>query len=214
MGEGQWRELIESYVAGRLSADSFKRRFLEAFSASRLVPQAIQDLYFTVDAYAGDPMGRGHDVADDAALMVAARRALLRLVPNPEAGPSATPPRADEPPRAAGPRGPLRAPPALAAGLGLGCLLIGALFAVGIVQLFAIAAQVNSFLRLGEVLSTLAALVLTFVPIVGSVIAFFGAKDVWNWSPWAAGLVFLVLPITAQTLSILSWRRRRLPPAV
>jgi hypothetical protein len=211
MGEGQWRELIESYVAGRLSADSFKRRFLESFSASRLVPQAIQDLYFTVDAYAGDPMGRGHDVADDAALMVAARRALLRLAPNPEAG-LGPGPSMDGQPRTAGPRGPLQAPPGIAAGLGLGCLLIGAWLAIGILQVFAIAAQVNSVMRLGEVLSTVAAFVLTFVPIVGSVIAFFGAKDVWQWSPWAAGAVFLLLPITAQTLSILSWRRRRIPP--
>ncbi len=207
MGEGQWRELIESYVAGRLSADSFKRRFLEAFAASRLVPQAIQDLYFTVEAYAGDPTGRGNDVADDAGLMVAARRALLRLAPNPDAT-APPPPRMEEPPRAAGPRGPLRAPPALAAGLGLGCLLIGAWIGVGILQVFAIAAQMNSLLRLGEVLSTVAAFVLTFVPVVGSVVAFFGAKDVWQWSPLAAGLVFLVLPIAAQTFSILSWRRR------
>lgn len=204
MGEGQWRDLIESFVAGRLSADSFKRRFLEAFGASRQVPPAIQDLYFTVDAYGGDPMGRGHDVADDAALMVAARRCLLHLAPSASAPPPPTPP-----PGSSGPRPALRAPPGVAAGLGLGCLLIALWAAVGVLQLFAIAEQVDRVTAFGPVISTVSAAFLTFVPVVGSVVAFFGAKDGWNWAPWVAAIVFLALPITAQTLSILTWRRRR-----
>ncbi|MBU6406548.1 MAG: hypothetical protein KGS44_05335 [Alphaproteobacteria bacterium] len=204
MDEGQWRDLIESYVAGRLSADSFKRRFLEAFAASRLAPPAIQDLFFTVDAYGGDPLSRGHDVADDAALTIAARRCLLHLAPSANAS---TPP--PQQPGVGSPRPALRAPPGVAAGLGLGCLLIALWAAVGVLQLFAIAEQVDRVTALGPVISTLSASVLTFVPILGSVVAFFGAKDGWHWAPWAAALVFLALPITAQTLSVLTWRGRR-----
>lgn len=204
MDEGQWRDLIESYVAGRLSAHSFKRRFIESFAGSRFVPAAIQDLYFTVDAYAGDPLGRGEDIADDAAMMVAARRCLLRLAPS-----GAAPPPPAPPPGAGGPRPALRAPPGFAAGLGLGCVLIALWAAVGILQIFAIAEQVDRVTAFGPVISTVSAAFLTFVPIVGSVIAFFGAKDGWQWAPWVAALVFLALPITAQTLSVLTWRRRR-----
>ena len=69
MTPAQWRELIDAYVSGRISADAFKRRFTEAFEgavASRApTPAPVQDLAYTVEAYAGDPTARGHDVADD-----------------------------------------------------------------------------------------------------------------------------------------------------
>jgi MFS family permease len=211
MTEAQWRELIDSYVAGRLSADSFKRRFLEAFSAQRLVPSAIQDLFFVVDAYGGDPMGRGHDVTDDAQLMVAARRALLGLAPPETAssGPGPRPAGPQTPPPGVAGRPPLGVPPRLAAGIGMGCAVAATWAAVGILQVFAIAEQVDRVAHLGPVLSTVAAFVLTFIPVVGSVIAFFGAMDGWQWAPWLAGLVFLALPLTFQLGSLLAWRSRR-----
>lgn len=215
----QWRELIESYVLGRLSADSFRRRFLEAFASASRAPPAVQDLYFIVEAYAGDPTARGHDVVDDAELMLAARRALLRLEPIAEEPPRSPPPyeeaggpepmSAPWPPRS-GRRGPpLQAPPGLAFGLGIGCVLVALWFGVGVLQVFAIAEQVDRVAEIGPVLSTLAGLVMAFVPVLGSVIAFFGAVDGWGWPTWVGALVFLAFPLAVQTSSFLAWRRRR-----
>jgi hypothetical protein len=102
----EWRALVDAYVGGRLSADTFKRRFVEAFEAAvaerASVPRSVQELYFTVEAYGGDPMGRGHDVADDAAMAEAARRALGQLAVEPAL---AQDPRIDEQERAESLRG-------------------------------------------------------------------------------------------------------------
>lgn len=193
----QWRELIEAYVSGRLSADGFKRRFLDAHAdAARQrapTPAVVQELAYVVEAYAGDPTGRGNDVADDDDLRRAAERALRAL---PEEAASMTP----------GPAGPTaeeyRAAEAQMRGTvfrvgavgGAGCLAAIAWLAVGVLQFFAVAAQLQSVLGWGPAPSTLAAIPVAFFPVLGSVVAFFGAKDVWDWAPWAAGLLFLLVP--------------------
>jgi hypothetical protein len=207
MTAADWRELIESYAAGRLSAASFKRRFLEAFETAATVPPAIQELYFTVEAYAGDPMGRGHDVTDDAALMVAARRALMRLAPPERASPAGAEPaiEEDEPQvRRAAILG-----RTITVSLRMGCALAALWLAFGVLQVFAIAEQIDRVSAFGPVLSTVGAVALTFVPVVGSVVAFFGAKDGWGWDLWLAGALFLLAPATVQILAALAWSRLR-----
>jgi hypothetical protein len=207
----QWRELIDAYVSGRLSADAFKRRFLEAFQAAAAarapVPAVVQELAYVVDAYAGDPTARGNDVTDDADLMGAARAALARMPAEPPpVGVEAGPARIDPEQARAEVR---RAAFTLGAfGVG-GCLMMVAWLVIGILQLFAVSAQVQAELDWGPAPSTLAGLLLAFIPLIGGVVAFFGAKDVWGWDAWLAALVFFAFPIAAMVSGWLTIGRRR-----
>lgn len=216
MTAAEWRALVGAYVEGRIGADAFRRRFLEAFEfAARrgaFVPGPIQELFFVVEAYAGDPMGRGHAVSDDADLARAAQAALAALG---EAAPSEAPPR-PAPIRVivSGPgAGEARAQ---ARRLGwsvgtvgaLGCAAALGYLVIGVLQFFAAAAQIQSVTAFGPAPSTLIGLLLAFIPVVGSVIAFFGAKDVWNWHWAIAALAFLAAPALTYLGGWMGWRRR------
>lgn len=233
MGSSEWRALLTAFLEGRLSAATFAKRFSEAFDVvvktRQPVPPRIQDLYFVVEAYAGDPMGRGHDVTDDQDLRAAAAAALAAL---PEAEPAyadeaapggwAPDAAAQRPDAAGGPTiyGPdprredmrkevRRAAFTLGAFGAAGCLVILAWLTVGILQFFAASAQIDALLKLGPAPSAILGLFVAFTPVLGSIVAFFGAKDVWQWPTWGAALVFLVAP----TLTLLGgadrWRRWR-----
>lgn len=193
----QWRELIEAYVSGRLSAEGFKRRFLDAHAdAVRTrapTHPAVQDLAYVVEAYAGDPTGRGNDVADDDDLLRAAKRALSALPEDVGAmAPGAARPTEED----------IRAAQAQMRGTvfrvgaigGAGCLVALAWLAIGVLQFFAVAAQMQALTDWGPAPSTLVSIPLTFIPVVGSVTAFFGAKDVWGWAPWLSAVAFLAVP--------------------
>lgn len=200
MTPAQWRELIEAFVSGRLSADAFKRRFNEAFAQAvvsrALTPACVQELAYTVEAYAGDPTARGHDVADDADLERAAARALAQLPETASAGAgvAAGPAIPAEEMRAAQER--MRGAAISFGAVGLaGCAIMLLWLGVGVLQFFAVAAQVQAVTHWGPAPSTLVSIPLAFIPVVGSVIAFFGAKDVWEWQTWAAAVVFLVFPM-------------------
>lgn len=198
MNAAEWRALIEAYVAGRLSADAFKRRFLEAFHAAAqtraLVPNAVQELAYTVDAYAGDPLARGADIAEDSDLEAAARRALAAL-PEVVEEPAAAPPPILEPRID---REQARRVVFTTGALGAtGCAFALAWLAIVILQFFAVAAQIQSITDWGPAPSTILAIPLAFVPVIGGVVAFFGAKDVWDWPFWGAALVFLLMPLLA-----------------
>ena len=193
----QWRELIEAYVSGRLSADGFKRRFLDAHAEAvrtrAPTHPAVQDLAYVVEAYAGDPTGRGNDVADDEDLLRAATRTLSAL---PEDVGAVTPGVArptEEDIREA--RAQMRGAAVRVGAIGgAGCLVALAWLTVGVLQFFAVSAQVQSLTDWGPAPSTLVSVPVTFIPVVGSVTAFFGAKDVWGWAPWLAGVAFLAVP--------------------
>ncbi len=89
----------------------------------------------------------------------------------------------------------------------LGCAAALAYVAIGIAQFFAVAAQIDSVLGLGPAPSTILAAPLAFIPAIGSVIAFFGAKDVWRW-PWTiAAFVFLAIPAATYLSGWFGWRR-------
>jgi hypothetical protein len=193
----QWRELIEAYVSGRLSADGFKRRFLDAHAEAvrtrAPTHPAVQELAYVVEAYAGDPTGRGNDVADDDDLLRAAKRTLGAL---PEDVGAVTPGLAqptEEDIREA--RAQMRGAAIRVGAIGgAGCLAALAWLAIGVLQFFAVSAQMQSLTDWGPAPSTLVSVPLTFIPVLGSVTAFFGAKDVWGWAPWLAGVAFLVAP--------------------
>lgn len=236
MGSSEWRALLTAFLEGRLSAATFAKRFSEAFDVvvktRQPVPPRIQDLYFVVEAYAGDPMGRGHDVTDDQDLRAAAAAALAAL---PEAEPvfaddgvaaGGWAPGADarqrgttagggptihrpDPRREDVRKDVRRAAFTLGAFGAAGCLVILAWLAVGVLQFFAASAQIDALLKIGPAPSAILGLFVAFTPVLGSVVAFFGAKDVWQWPTWAAAVVFLVAP----TLTLLGgadrWRRWR-----
>lgn len=227
MSPADWRALISAFLEGRLSAAAFCKRFSEAFELvvreRRPVPQRVQDLYFVVEAYGGDPMGRGHDVSDDQDLRAAAAAALAALpdVAEPEpvgVGPGVAMPDLvilREPPPGGGPRREearrevRRAAFTLGAVGMAGCLIGLAWLAVGILQFFAASAQIDAWLKLGPAPSAILGLGVAFTPIVGSLVAFLGATGVWGWANWVAALVFLVAPALTLIGGIDRWRRWR-----
>lgn len=61
---------------------------------------------------------------------------------------------------------------------------------VGLFQLFAIMDGVGHFLNVGGFLSFIIALLLTYIPIVGSIAGVYGATEVWDWTIWQSALLF------------------------
>lgn len=219
MGHADWAALISAFVEGRLGADTFKRRFLEAFASAarerRAVSPKVQALYFVVEDYAGDPMGRGHAVSDDADLLAAARAALIELHELAPPEPATPPPTVETatpepPPRVVvfGVGGGDEARRRIAVFSGAGCVLGVAYVLVGVLQFFAVSAQMESLTGWGPAPSTIAGAVLAFIPIVGSVIAFFGARDVWDWAWPVAAAAFFAFPLAAYLGGWLGLRRK------
>ncbi|MBS0386640.1 MAG: hypothetical protein JSS00_14965 [Proteobacteria bacterium] len=55
MSPADWRALIEAYLDGRLSAEAFMRRFVQAWQDSdHPAPRAIADLQVVVEAFEAD----------------------------------------------------------------------------------------------------------------------------------------------------------------
>lgn len=75
-------------------------------------------------------------------------------------------------------------------------------FIWGLVQLFAVNAQVQAFLHIKGLVGWIASVVITYIPLLGSVTGFFGAKDVWGWQWWQAALLYLGAPIFSIAFTI------------
>ncbi len=65
-----------------------------------------------------------------------------------------------------------------------------AYFAVGLLQLFAVADGIAYSLRVGGLVSFILAALATYVPLLGSGLGVYGAVHAWNWSIWQAGILF------------------------
>lgn len=63
-------------------------------------------------------------------------------------------------------------------------------FAIGAVQMVAIAAGVQEWLGLHWILSGFLGLFLAGIPIVGTGLGFVGAISAWDWPWWQAALLF------------------------
>ena len=85
----------------------------------------------------------------------------------------------------------------------LGCLPGTLYLAYGLIQYSAVVAQIHSFTHLNGFFSAILSLILTYFPVVGSIIGFFGAKDVWGWHWWQAALLYLGLPVGLYILLFL-----------
>ncbi len=77
----------------------------------------------------------------------------------------------------------------------LGCLPMILFLVFGLIQYTAISAQVQSFTHLNGWVSSGLAWLLTYFPLVGSIVGFFGAKDVWGWQWWQAALLYFGVPV-------------------
>ena len=65
-----------------------------------------------------------------------------------------------------------------------------AYFVIGLVQLFAIVDGIGYALSVGKVISFIVALLITYIPLLGSIVGVYGAVNVWDWSIWQAGVLF------------------------
>lgn len=78
---------------------------------------------------------------------------------------------------------------------------------IAFVKMFAVAAHLESAFGVNENLAFVAGFLLSLVPVVGGVMAFLGAANVWDWAWPVAGFLFLVGPLTAA-LAVLAGRGR------
>ena len=207
MTPGDWRALIEAFLGGRIGADAFERRFLEAWRAERDLgarnPPAIERLFQAVEAYSAARDGRSGQTADEAGLRSAAQAALIEL--NMEA-PTRTYDRA----RAREEIRRFRVRMSQLAGIG--CALAVAWLALGVLQIYFVSEEIQHALHWGAWPSSIVGFVLAFVPIVGNLLAFFGAIHVGGWPAWLAALVFFAAPAATLLSGFWRWRRwRRLP---
>jgi hypothetical protein len=204
MTPADWRALIEAFLEGRLSADAFERRFLEAWRAQldrgARNPPAIDRLFHVVAGYSAARDGRTPSGADESQLRNEAAAALneLRLE---------TPTRTYDRARA---REEIRRFRVRISQLaGIGCALALAWVAVGVLQIYFVSEQIQHALHWGAWPSSIVGFFLAFVPIVGNVLAFFGAINVGGWPVWIAALVFFAAPAATLVSGFLRWRRWR-----
>ena len=81
MTPADWRALLEAYLDGRLSAEAFMRRFIEAWQTARAaIPQAIANLQPHVEAFEAQVAEeREEGAVNDDELRQAVQRALSNL---------------------------------------------------------------------------------------------------------------------------------------
>ncbi len=203
MTPAEWRALIEAFLDDRLSAEAFARRFLEAWRAARdraePAPAAIQRLAAVVEAYS--PTARaGHPFeATSAQLRAGAQDALFML--DADSGAPHTYDRA----RARDEWRRLRMQ--VGGCTGLGCIIGIAWLGLCALQVFAVSDQIQHVLGWSAAPATLVGLFLAFVPVLGNVLAFYGARDVWTWDPVVAAVVFFAAPAMTLISGWVRWRR-------
>ncbi|UCZ68341.1 hypothetical protein K8U55_12590 [Klebsiella pneumoniae] len=61
---------------------------------------------------------------------------------------------------------------------------------VGLFQLAAIMAGLESWWGLHWIIAAPIAFIISYIPLVGSIVGMVGAMDVWRWEWWQAGLLF------------------------
>ena len=75
-------------------------------------------------------------------------------------------------------------------------LFVCAYFVVGTGQLVAAVAGVQYLIGTGTVLSFMIALFINYIPIVGSLLGYYGAHNAWGWSVLPSlGLCFWYVPV-------------------
>jgi hypothetical protein len=196
-----WRALIEAYLDGRLSAEAFMRRFVDAWRAARgAAPAAVTRLQPVVEAFESEVDGAGEEGAvDDDELRQAARRALHYLGDD-----AATAPHTFDRTRA---REELRRFRIQMTGCAsIGCALTLIWVALCVLQIYFVSEWIQHTFEWGAWPSAVVGFVLAFVPIVGNLLAFLGATQE-GWPAWIAALVFFAAPAATLFTGWTRWRR-------
>ena len=81
---------------------------------------------------------------------------------------------------------------------------------VGLFQLAAIMAGVESWWGLHWIIAAPIAFIVSYIPFVGAIVGMVGAVDVWRWEWWQAGLHFDVSIIFAIVIGRISTYFERL----
>lgn len=196
-----WRALIEAYLDGRLSAEAFMRRFIDAWRAGGgVVPRAIAAMQPHVEAFEAQVLDAGEEGAvNDDELRQAAQRALYNLSEEPAVSASTfdrTRARED-----------MRRFQVHASRIaGIGCLIALAWLALCILQIYYVSEWIQQSFAWGAWPSAVIGFVLAFVPIVGNVLAFLGATQE-GWATWLAAVVFFAAPAATFLSGWSRWRR-------
>jgi hypothetical protein len=199
MSLAEWRALVEAFVEGRLSAEAFERRFMEAYA--RPVPPAIETLFYAVEAFARQQDGRTEHDADETELKQAARVALRELRED-TAAPTRTYDRART--REEFSRFQIR----MQRLAGIGCFIVLAWVALCILQIYYVSELIQGALGWGAWPSAIVGFFLAFIPIVGNILAFMGATRE-GWETWIAAIVFFAAPAATILSGWGRWRRWR-----
>lgn len=205
MTVADWRALLEAYLDGRLSAEAFMRRFIEGWQAGAPLPRAIGELQVAVEQFEAQVSeAREEGVVDDDALRQAVQRALASL--NEEgAGPGVAPHTFD---RTRAREDMRRFQVRMTGCAGVGCLLVLVWLSLSFLQVFFVIEWVQRNFEWPALFSTVGGFVLAFVPVIGNVLAFLGATEIYDWPRWIAAIVFFAAPALTLFSGWSRWRRR------
>ena len=196
----EWRALIEAYLDGRLSAEAFMRRFIEAWTAGGVIPPAIASLQVAVEAFeTAVAAAREEGAVSDDDLRQAGRRALADLR-------EGVAPHTFDRTRA---REDMRRFQVQMSGCaGLGCVIALIWIGLCVLQIYFVSEWIQGELGWGAWPSAFAGFFLAFVPVLGNVLAFLGATQE-GWPTLNAALVFFAAPAATMLSGWSRWRRRR-----
>jgi hypothetical protein len=199
---GDWRALIEAYLDGRLSAEAFMRRFVDAWrSSGSPIPRAITALQPTVEAFEAAVLQAGEEgaVSDDE-LRQAAQRARAALAEEPAVAPHTFDrTRAREDMR--------RFRIQVHGCAGVGCVIAAVWIALCLLQIIFVSDWVQHTLGWSAWPSAFVGFFLAFVPVVGNVLAFLDATQLRDWPVWIAAVVFFAAPAATLLSGWSRWRR-------
>lgn len=203
MTNADWRALIEAYLDGRLSAEAFMRRFMDAWrnahAALTPVPRAVSDLHVAVEAFEADVLEAGEEGAvNDDDMRQTAQRAMGDLH-------DATPASARTFDRERAREDMRRFSVQLSGCAGIGCVIGAIWVALCILQIYFVSEWIQNALGWGAWPSAVVGFILAFVPIIGNILAFLGATGE-GWPMWLAAIIFFAAP--AATL-LSGWSRYR-----
>lgn len=205
MTPADWRQLIQAYLGGRLSAEAFARRFSEAYENLRrgraVIPAPVNELLVAVEEFRAAQGLRDEGETNQDDLLHAAKHAEALL----QDGAPTISGRTYDRARA---REDFRRFQFQTSGcMGLGCLLIIVWVGLCLLQWSAVSALVQAELGWTATVAAIVGFILAFIPIIGNVSAFFGATSVWDWNPVLAGLVFFAAPLATMATGWMRWRR-------
>lgn len=201
MSPADWRALLEAYLDGRLSAEAFMRRFIDAWrAADGNAPRAVRALQVHVEAFEARVREAGEEGAvNDDEMRQAVQRALSGLTEESVSPHTFDRTRAREEMR--------RFQVHMTGCAGLGCTLGAIWVLLCLVQIIFVSEWVQNEWGWSAWPSAFVGFFLAFVPIVGNILAFIDATEIRGWPTWLAALVFFAAPAATILSGWTRWRR-------